>query len=381
MRSGTSTLRTPAASAGSATSQIPTRTAGHARGRGHAAQVGGLAGRRGLARRSGQRAASAVAATPAKTTSGPTSSAAVPRTGPISVPTIAAASGVPITSPRRPGGARSTTHAKPAAQVHAPARPCVKRAASSSQTSWASPKTRLDTASPIRPASVVGLTPQRPASQPAGIAATRLPAAYAPVRMPGARLRQVELVDVVREQRRDGGEEGDVQQDDRADEDDQAAHDALTIRGSLRGHGPPGRALAARGLDLRLPRRHRRRARAGAAARPRDGRRRVLRPLDGARAAAEPDRRCARCSTRSRPARGCSASARGCAGSRPSGAPSTCARSSRTGSRSCASSGSCCRASASSPTTATTSVMLRIGYDAEANVARGRALRERDGRP
>ncbi|MGH2837065.1 MAG: hypothetical protein ACRDJY_01810, partial [Thermoleophilaceae bacterium] len=26
-------------------------------------------------------------------------------------------------------------------------------------------------------------------------------------------------------------------------------------------------------------------------------------------------------------------------------------------------------------------VMLRIGYDAEANVARGRAVRERDGRP
>jgi hypothetical protein len=26
-------------------------------------------------------------------------------------------------------------------------------------------------------------------------------------------------------------------------------------------------------------------------------------------------------------------------------------------------------------------VMLRIGYDAEANVARGRALRQRDGRP
>ena len=26
-------------------------------------------------------------------------------------------------------------------------------------------------------------------------------------------------------------------------------------------------------------------------------------------------------------------------------------------------------------------VMLRIGYDAEANVARGRELRERDGRP
>ena len=128
-------------------------------------------------RAAGIASATAAKATTAKTSCGPSSSAALPSTGPSSAPAIAAASGVPITSPRRSAGARSTTQAKPAAHVQAADSPWTKRATSSSKISPAKPNARLDTARPASPRSVVGFTPQRPASQPAGIAATRFPAA------------------------------------------------------------------------------------------------------------------------------------------------------------------------------------------------------------
>ena len=69
--------------------------------------------------------------TPVKTTSGPTTVAAPPRTGPKSTPTIAAASAEPISSPRRSAGAADRSQVMPAAHMKAPPMPWTKRAASS----------------------------------------------------------------------------------------------------------------------------------------------------------------------------------------------------------------------------------------------------------
>ena len=64
----------------------------------------------------------------------------------------------------------------PAAHMQAPPMPWTKRAASSSSIVFAKAKTRLVMPSSRRPSRSVGLTPQRAASQPAGMLPTNVPA-------------------------------------------------------------------------------------------------------------------------------------------------------------------------------------------------------------
>ena len=71
--------------------------------------------------------------------------ASEPTTGPNSAPITAAPNATPSSSPRRCTGAIVASQARPAAQVHAPAMPWMKRAPSSSGAAEAKPKTRVDT--------------------------------------------------------------------------------------------------------------------------------------------------------------------------------------------------------------------------------------------
>ncbi len=114
--------------------------------------------------------------TSANTTSGPTTVAAPPITGPNSTPTIAAPSAEPISSPRRSGGEIPTSQARPPAHIAAPPSPWTKRARSSTTALSAKPKARLETPSSISPPSSVGLTPTRIAIQPDGIEPSSVPA-------------------------------------------------------------------------------------------------------------------------------------------------------------------------------------------------------------
>jgi hypothetical protein len=74
----------------------------------------------------------------------------------------------------------------PAAHEQAPPTPCTKRAESRTTTFSPNPKTRLVADIRPSPASKVGLTPARPASQPAGIEPASVPAAYEPASTPAA---------------------------------------------------------------------------------------------------------------------------------------------------------------------------------------------------
>ncbi len=175
-RSGASTSITPANSAGSVKSQKPASTSRRRSAPTSAGRPGlGAGGTPGVRQAHVARPA-ATTDTPLKTTSGPTTVAAPPSTGPSSTPNIAAASADPISSPRRSAGAAETSQVIPAAHMNAPPMPWTKRAASSSTMWFAKPKARLVTPSRPSPASRVGFTPQRAASQPAGSAPANVPA-------------------------------------------------------------------------------------------------------------------------------------------------------------------------------------------------------------
>src|SRR5215212_5281755 len=220
IRSGTSTLSTPAAIDGSATSQIPSctacmRTAATTRPI-SAASPGGAD-----SRAAGTQSAIAASATPQKTGSGPMWSAAVPSTGPTSVPAIAAASGVPITSPRRsrddprePGGpgARARKPLREARRVEDPhvLREC-EHQARPREAGEPGEGGRLDAPPPGEPAG-------RDRADERSGRVRRCQEA-------GGTLREVEFVDVVGQERRHRRVEGGVDHDHCADEEDQAAHD------------------------------------------------------------------------------------------------------------------------------------------------------------
>ena len=105
----------------------------------------------------------------------PTWPATAPTTGPNRAPMTAAPSAVPSSSPRRSGGAARASQAIAAAQVHAPARPCTKRAASSTGAVEAKPNTSVDALIRARPSRATTRSPSRAASSPPGSAPTSVP--------------------------------------------------------------------------------------------------------------------------------------------------------------------------------------------------------------
>jgi hypothetical protein len=176
MRRGTRTSITPAKSAGIVNSQNPAITAGRRSARSIAAMPGLASGSTPGIDQAQNASTIARTDTALNTASGLSSVAAPPSTGPSSTPTIAALSAAPIISPRRSTGDADTSHAMPAAHMHAPPMPWMKRAPSSSTMCPANANARLERPSIASPVISVGLTPQRIASQPAGSAPTNVPA-------------------------------------------------------------------------------------------------------------------------------------------------------------------------------------------------------------
>ena len=162
--------------------------------------------------------------TPLNTTSGPTTVAAPPSTGPSSTPTMAAARAEPISSPRRSAGAADTSHVIPAAHMQAPPMPWTKRASveqddvpGEREGQAGDPEQRQSGEQRGLDAPACG---QPAARERAGEGAGRIGGGE----HAGRRLRQVELVRVVGQQRRDGGEEHGVHQHHRSHEKKQPPH-------------------------------------------------------------------------------------------------------------------------------------------------------------
>ena len=118
----------------------------------------------------------AASATPLKTISGLSATAAAPSTGPPSAPTIAAAIAEPISSPRRSRGAAPTSQPTAPAHDAAPPSPWTKRATSSTTMLFAKANASEDAISVVRPSTTVGRTPMRAVSQPPGSAPRNVPA-------------------------------------------------------------------------------------------------------------------------------------------------------------------------------------------------------------
>ena len=111
-----------------------------------------------------------------------------PITGPSIAPKIATPIALPISLPRALAGESAISHASPAVHEHELAAPWRKRAVSSSHSLCAKPKSAVVTVMPASPMSIVGFTPRRVASIPAGIPATSAPNAYEPARIPALAL-------------------------------------------------------------------------------------------------------------------------------------------------------------------------------------------------
>ncbi len=126
------------------------------------------------------------AATAPKARPVPCHAAAAPSRGPRNEPATAAEIAKPISSPRRSGGAERASQPTAAVQEHALPRPAANRVSTSGPNSFEKPKRTLEIAVRPRPKSSVGRRPRRAASAPLGSAATRTPAANAPVSTPTA---------------------------------------------------------------------------------------------------------------------------------------------------------------------------------------------------
>ncbi len=83
---------------------------------------------------------------------------------------------VPMSWPRRSRGAAPTSQDSAPAHEAAPPTPCAKREPASSGSSAARPKTTLEADMRASPSNTGGRTPTREASQPAGSAASSVPA-------------------------------------------------------------------------------------------------------------------------------------------------------------------------------------------------------------
>jgi hypothetical protein len=114
----------------------------------------------------------------------PVYEAIAPSTGPKSAPAIAAPKAEPISCPRLPGGEAATSQASEPVHENALETPCMKRARSSAHTESARPNAAVVNASRNRPISTVGLTPNRAAAMPPGIAASKAPSGYIACRTP-----------------------------------------------------------------------------------------------------------------------------------------------------------------------------------------------------
>jgi len=106
----------------------------------------------------------------------PTAFATAPTTGPNSAPITAAPSAVPSNSPRRSSGAAVASHARPAAQVHAPPIPWTNRAASSTAVAELQPKTSVAALIRASPSSATARSPSRPMIIPLGSEPVSVPA-------------------------------------------------------------------------------------------------------------------------------------------------------------------------------------------------------------
>ncbi len=151
----------------------------------------------------------------------PTWLATAPRTGPSRAPPTAAANAVPSAAPRRSVVAAAASHASPPAHVHAPATPWTNRAESSSAM-------RVRVAEDEARHAHGRQTDQhgRAHAQPAGEHAAGDCAQERADRVgrhqdAGLGLGEAEGVDVVREKRRECGEEHGVDEHHRAHEHDQ----------------------------------------------------------------------------------------------------------------------------------------------------------------
>jgi hypothetical protein len=150
-----------------------------------------------------------------KTGSVPIDAAVAPITGPSRAPAMAVPSAVPITLPRLSSGELVISQVSAPAQIRAPAIPWMKRA-ESSKTIWLTkPKARLETPSSSRPADDAA-----PRTDPAGEETGRQRGDQGAGGVgrredPGFGLAEPQLVDVVRQQRRHGGKESDVEEDHR----------------------------------------------------------------------------------------------------------------------------------------------------------------------
>ncbi len=200
-------IRTPKPSPASMVSHIPVPT-WRSRIAGHASR-----NRCGSAR-SGRGTMNATATSPAPSTAAPLKAgpvparaAMVPTTGPNSAPTTAAPNATPRSSPRRSAGAARASQARAAAQVHAPAIPCTKRAVSSTTGADDQPKTSVAALISTNPSRTTGRSPSRAVEHPARQGADQGAEGVGGDQQPGARLRQPVRAGVVRQQRCQGREE------------------------------------------------------------------------------------------------------------------------------------------------------------------------------
>ncbi len=159
-----------------------------------------------------------------KTGSVPIDAAVAPRTGPSRAPAMAVPRAVPITLPRLSSGEVVINQVSAPAQISAPAIPWMKRAESSRAIWSTSPKARLETPSRRRPAITLRRGPTRAGDEAGRQRGDQRAGRVSGGEDPGLRLAETELVDIVRQQRRDGGEEGDVEKDHGRGQQEQAPH-------------------------------------------------------------------------------------------------------------------------------------------------------------
>ena len=144
--------------------------------------------------------------------------------GPSTAPKIAAPNAVPITSPRRELGAVMEIHASAPAQVAVLAIPWTNRAPPSASALFAAANAKLDTERRRSPAMTARFGPNRAAARPPGMPPRSAPAPYAPTRSPAPAFERWNSSAYFGMRRRQRREQQRVDEDDRADEKEEAAH-------------------------------------------------------------------------------------------------------------------------------------------------------------
>jgi hypothetical protein len=156
----------------------------------------------------------------------PRTDATPPSTGPNKAPATAIAKARPISEPRFSAGEPATSHASAPVHENAPAKPCRKRAASSSQACVSIPNTTMQTATVDIPATHRRLHADSRRHDPARHRPEERPRGIRGRENARAGLADVERVDVVRQQRRQGRVEERVHEDNGAGENQETSHAA-----------------------------------------------------------------------------------------------------------------------------------------------------------